>query len=598
MFQEIINVLQNNREIIISLLCEIENYEEAKTEIELSISALKNSNKYIERKANRLCAYFPMNLPLYSLITYSIIPRICVNECYYRPSTKTSAISKRIHEILNLEKYNIHLINKTRKDYLQNLVIDADIVVFTGKPENAKKIEDSLKKDTMFIYFGVGQNPIVVEKDANLELASKKTVNSVLFNYGQDCAKPNIILVNSKVYNQFLELIIHEISKKNNSKTSIKDLTIFKKLTDLILSERNNIVLGGSIDFKNITLDPIVIGKELKVTNDVFDEYYAPIFRIYHYNNVSDLKNYFFDPIYKKENMNISLFGTSEYIDSLPNSIVLYNETVEDLDNGVNEFGGFGNNVSYVKYNGLIVNKPILINREIQEFFKNSNFENSNNKGKPGKAFKLYLYKEFEQNILRLFENNLVFSFIFGSHAKFCNKTTSDIDMLVCIRDKNLKQIEDFRYWYFKYHYVNGIIPDKIYPGEIITEEDLRHIIFENSEVEFKLNNSAEVFDSIFYVQILSDKKINILGNAEKLHEFENTVKQNIKSWCNQIFELLQKENQITSEREYMKCLMALEKNDLLFFSKKLNYDENICEYDNLIGELDDGLFRKILKYK
>ena len=82
--------------------------------------------------------------------------------------------------------------------------------------------------------------------------------------------------------------------------------------------------------------------------NNTYKEFYAPVFRLMAYESDLDLKNYFLSPSYKNENMNISLFGTNEYIQNLPASIILNNSIVSDVDNGYSEFGGYGKNVSFV----------------------------------------------------------------------------------------------------------------------------------------------------------------------------------------------------------------------------------------------------------
>ena len=75
--------------------------------------------------------------------------------------------------------------------------------------------------------------------------------------------------------------------------------------------------------------------------------------------------------------MNISLFGNSRYIEKLPASLVLNNEIVSDIDNGFCEYGGYGKNTSYLSYKGVTINKPLLINREINDFYNNESFVNS-----------------------------------------------------------------------------------------------------------------------------------------------------------------------------------------------------------------------------
>jgi len=59
-------------------------------------------------------------------------------------------------------------------------------VVFVGNPSNANQISEKLSRKTLFIYFGVGQNPVIISSDADIELASEKIAKTVMFNSKQE----------------------------------------------------------------------------------------------------------------------------------------------------------------------------------------------------------------------------------------------------------------------------------------------------------------------------------------------------------------------------------------------------------------------------
>lgn len=95
MLEEIKNKLEENKDKILEILKEIETEKVALEEYNLSLEALSNSSKYTKVNADIISSYMPMNLPLYSLIIYTVIPRICANQSNYRPSTKTITQSKK-----------------------------------------------------------------------------------------------------------------------------------------------------------------------------------------------------------------------------------------------------------------------------------------------------------------------------------------------------------------------------------------------------------------------------------------------------------------------------------------------------------------------
>ena len=594
------DILKNKSEII-EILSIIENKSVASEEIELCIKALGHSQKYSEKKIKVISSYLPMNLPLYSLITYVIIPRLNADTCNYRPSTKTLEISKKLHKLLKLDSYNIKLFEGTRFDYNKNLVKNSDVVIFIGKPSNAEKLSKELSSNTLFIYFGVGQNPAIIANDANLELASEKIADSIMFNYGQDCAKPNVILCKSTVYPEFKKKLLTAIYNRLEQKTTIKKLEVFKDVINLLIRDKAYVEFGGNINIPNQTIDPIIVTKKFSDLKFNYDEYYAPVFRIMLYDNVNDLKKYFSNQKYKDENMNISLFGNSRYIEKLPASLVLNNEIVSDIDNGFCEYGGYGKNTSYLSYKGVTINKPLLINREINDFYNNESFVNSAQSlskynVKNDTKLKKIMLSEYEDRIRTLFGSNLNFSFIFGSYAKRLEKQTSDVDMFVCLDEDDKFAINEFRNWYFKFHYMYGKFPDVLYPGEVVTREKLESVIDNNYNVNFNVINDSDTFDSLFYTQIFTDKKINIIGDQKNLMEYEKKFQKFVPDFCEAIFETLKKNDKIRDDRDYMKCLIALSCNDLLFFGRKLDFEKTPQMYNDIIDELDDGFLGKCIK--
>lgn len=600
MLEKIKNDILKNKSEIIEILSTIENKSVASEEIELCIKALEHSQKYSGKKIKTISSYLPMNLPLYSLIIYVIIPRLSADTCNYRPSTKTLETSKKLHELLKLDLYNISLFEGTRFDYNKKSVKNSDVVIFIGKPSNAEKLSKELSSNTLFIYFGVGQNPAIIANDANLELASEKIADSIMFNYGQDCAKPNVILCKSTLYPEFKEKLLTAIYNRLDQKTTIKKLEVFKDVINLLIRDKKYIEFGGNINVPNQTMDPIIVTKKFSNLKSNYDEYYAPVFRIMLYDNVNDLKKYFSNQKYKDENMNISLFGNSKYIEKLPESLVLNNEIVSDIDNGFCEYGGYGKNTSYLSYKGVIINKPLLINREINDFYNNEGFVNmaqslSKYNIKNDTKLKKIMLSEYEDKIRTFFGSNLNFSFIFGSYAKGLEKQTSDIDMLIYLDEDDKFAINEFRNWYFKFHYMYGKFPDVLYPGEVITREKLESVINNNYNIKFNEINDADTFDSLFYTQIFTDKKIGIIGEQKNLMEYEKKFQKFVPDFCEAIFEMLKKNGKIRDDRDYMKCLIALSCNDLLFFGKKLDFEEAPQMYNNIIDKLDDGFLGKCI---
>lgn len=59
---------------------------------------------------------------------------------YYKPSAISLEVLKKIHKLLNLNEYNIHLFEGTRADYNEVIAKRSNVVIFVGKYENSFEI--------------------------------------------------------------------------------------------------------------------------------------------------------------------------------------------------------------------------------------------------------------------------------------------------------------------------------------------------------------------------------------------------------------------------------------------------------------------------
>ena len=103
MFSRLKKIILEQKEELVEILSETESKSVALQEIEFSINALNGNNKYVEKKVESIASYLPMNLPLYSLITYTIIPRLCSNVSYYKPSAISLEVSKKNTQIIKFK---------------------------------------------------------------------------------------------------------------------------------------------------------------------------------------------------------------------------------------------------------------------------------------------------------------------------------------------------------------------------------------------------------------------------------------------------------------------------------------------------------------
>lgn len=384
--EDLADHILKNKKALHYILRKFENYDVVEDEISKSADVLKNITdlkKYFKGRVNLISTFLPLNIPLYSFVLFAVIPSYQSDSLVVRVPTGLSDFFSQIYKILsggNVFK-NISLYEGKRKDFVDEYCKKSDVIIFTGKYQNFSDIRYVCKKETLMIFNGSGHNPAVVTETANLEQAVEKIINAKLYNNGQDCIAPNIIFIHSKIKDKFIYLLNEELNKlkvdvnysDDNTKIGpLMDrelLSSFSEMVSNFLNQGAEIIYGGKIDFKYNLAYPCVLFSSIdKFLN--YEELYSPIFIIDEYSKDEDLKIYFEDKDgkYDSKQMYISVFGFSQYVENLKESIILKNKSVLDIENGNEEFGGYSLESSAVCYMGKSVAKPILIPREIFEY--------------------------------------------------------------------------------------------------------------------------------------------------------------------------------------------------------------------------------------
>ncbi len=381
--KELARRIQEKKEALTTLLLDYESFETAKDELSRSKDCLENIEKEIDyltmSKVKTMCTFFPVNLPLYSLVIFGLIPSFMSEKVFIRPPHLMAKAIKDLIIILEIENLfpSVYIIEMERGLFRDAYASVADVVLFTGKYENAIELQ-SMCPNALFIYNGAGVNPVVITESADLELAARKTIEMRIFNSGQDCAGSDAILVQRNVAKKFVDLL--KINLKNvkvgdyhNRENRVGRIVKQDKLPELqnfFKLQKKYLIYGGGIDLEKATIYPTLFVEDIDEISSIhFTEFFAPVFYVLIYESDNDLKKYFLDQHYRDYAMYISLFGESSFIHSISNSIVLSNQIINDVEHGYNPYGGYGEKANFTMYKGKKITQPILISREIAKTY-------------------------------------------------------------------------------------------------------------------------------------------------------------------------------------------------------------------------------------
>lgn len=379
---DLLSVIKNKEVSIHSLLQEYESSLTADHEIFLSIDCLENISKesqYLSQgKVKDITVFLPMNLPLYSLTIFCIIPSLMSEQVSFRCPKALEPLFTGLLKILEIDLVfpALKLSSLSRRNFIEGVASVSDVIIFTGKYENAIEIKNQCPT-SLFIYNGASVNPILIGQNANLDLAVEKTIAARTFNSGQDCAGPDAILVPKENSQEFIEKLSIAVKKLQIGNYHDKDVQIGKLISPdtlvdiqkMLHSMQKSIVLGGKIDVDENTIEPTIVVENLS-ENSNYVEFFCPIFYVSVYSSNEELNNYFDSPLYKDYAMYLSVFGNIPDGVNIPNTVILNNQILLDIEKGNEEYGGYGYKANFVASGSNIEAKPVLISREIANWIK------------------------------------------------------------------------------------------------------------------------------------------------------------------------------------------------------------------------------------
>jgi acyl-CoA reductase-like NAD-dependent aldehyde dehydrogenase len=375
-------LIEARSEDVIEILSDYESHLTARDEIARSIETLDHIREELAYltavRIHTLCAFFPVNLPLYSLILFAVVPRFMCDAVCVRPPISMRAILARLVDCLDLGSSmpEIRFSHWNRQQFVDAYVRDSDAVIFTGKHQNAQRVHRYCP-GALMIYNGAGVNPLVVTRSADVSRAAHKTVEMRTFNSGQDCAGPDAILVDQAVAAPFVDELMRLVRKIKVGQYADPEVTVgplqyedsYQKISGLLKQVPDDQVRFGGLEKQSRIIPPTVLFGPLASAPLRYEEFFAPIFNVLSFEDESELRDYFTTQHYEDYAMYVSLFGQLEEPFEFPNSITLHDKIVNDVERGNEPYGGYGRYASYAAFGSRTIPRPMLISREIAEAF-------------------------------------------------------------------------------------------------------------------------------------------------------------------------------------------------------------------------------------
>lgn len=332
---------------------------------------IKNLKKWTKRKKEKTAIIFspsksfveycpfgtvlvisPFNYP-FLLALSPIISAIAAGNCVIlKPSEYTESSSKLLKEILN-EALPKECCEVVLGDYTKvNELIDLkmDFIFFTGSTTVGKIISQNAAKTLTPVALELGgKSPCILDKYANLEVATKRITWGKTLNAGQTCISPDYLLIEESIVNDFIEYFkkyIKEFYSDSPLKSEFFMPVINEKSFNRVISylENQNIVFGGKYDKDTLKIEPTLVLNPSLDSLIMQEELFAPVLPIITYKSKDDIYK-----IIKRNEKPLAIYIFSEN-ESFQNELIKnisfggcsINDTILHTANFHLPFGGIG----------------------------------------------------------------------------------------------------------------------------------------------------------------------------------------------------------------------------------------------------------------
>ncbi|MFC4336918.1 aldehyde dehydrogenase family protein [Salininema proteolyticum] len=325
------------------------------------------------RRVKRICVFLPSNNLLYSYVLFGLVPSLYADEVLIRPSGRVKDTVLDLDGILrDLPGSRAAIADQTQRQFLAT-ASEADMVLFSGRYDNMLRIRKALPDSVPLLHFGSGPNPIVVGPDADTGRAAEAVVRARMYNGGQDCLSPDLVIASHEVIDDLSERIARSLRSIERSDTTARGMTnpplyygdAFTAASDFLFRHRTSIVGGGRIDVTAQWIEPTLV-RLPALAGAHPPELFSPIVCLAPYKEVGQVRDWLDSESERERGMYVSVFGEPALnAPVIGTSVNCGPRTAFDVEDGNRPFGGFGPQASALALGDRIIGRPLLASAEL-----------------------------------------------------------------------------------------------------------------------------------------------------------------------------------------------------------------------------------------
>ncbi|EGZ06658.1 aldehyde dehydrogenase [Phytophthora sojae] len=205
-----------------------------------------------------------------------------------------------------------------------------------------------------------GKSPCIIDGTADLKLAAKRIAWGAFVNGGQTCVRPDYLLVDATIGDQFIKLLEEEVAaqyggenvKESDSFGRIVNQRMYARLALILEKDRQHVSYGGDSDDKQRFISPTLLNFRTNFDSFVSsasmsEEIFGPLLPIYYYG-AGDLDEAINFITAREKPLALYHFSSNgankeRVVNETSAGSMMLNDVLMQLSNAHVPFGGVGN---------------------------------------------------------------------------------------------------------------------------------------------------------------------------------------------------------------------------------------------------------------
>lgn len=296
----------------------------------------------------------PFNYPFQLLIEPLVGAIAAGNTAVLKASENTPAVSAVVKKLIGevFEPEYVQVVEGAKDTTTALIHASFDYIFFTGSVPVGKIMMEAAAKNLVPVTLELGgKSPVIVDEQADIQVAAERIIWGKLLNTGQTCIAPDYLLVHERVKQPLIDAMKATIVnffgtdiQRNKDYGRIVNKSHFKRLTALIERDRDQVIYGGASDEEDRFIEPTLIDAESWNAATMEDEIFGPILPIISYGHLDEAIS---NIVKRPKPLALYLFTSDSAVqDKVLNEVSFgggcINDTITHVANPRLPFGGVG----------------------------------------------------------------------------------------------------------------------------------------------------------------------------------------------------------------------------------------------------------------